>query len=82
MSADLAPSSPGIDETIDGFFQPLMETSSDLVFWGIYLGQCKAEEMNIYPETWKGLQVLKPYMNNLEKLMPLVQNKGNEQKTA
>jgi seryl-tRNA synthetase len=27
-------------------------------------------------------QVLKPYMNNLEKLMPLGQNKGNEQKTA
>ncbi|MBP7759235.1 MAG: alanine:cation symporter family protein [Alphaproteobacteria bacterium] len=63
MSADLAPTAPGIDKTIDGFFQPLMETSSDLVFWGIYLGQCKAEEMNIYPETWKGLQVLKPYLS-------------------
>lgn len=53
---------PGIDETIDAFFQPLMETASDLVFWGIYAGQCKAEEMNVYADTWRGMQVLKPYI--------------------
>ncbi|MCB1682523.1 MAG: alanine:cation symporter family protein [Alphaproteobacteria bacterium] len=57
-----SPPAEGIDQVIDGFFQPLMETSSDIVFWGVYLGQCKADEMNVYPDTWRGLQVLKPYI--------------------
>ncbi|MCB1591735.1 MAG: alanine:cation symporter family protein [Alphaproteobacteria bacterium] len=62
VAADVAQAAPGIDESIDAFFQPAMESASDLVFWGVYLGQCKVEEMNQYAETWRGLKILKPYI--------------------
>lgn len=62
MANEVTEAALSIDQKIDAFFQPLMETSSDLVFWGVYAGQCKAEEMNVYSESWRGLQVLKPYI--------------------
>ncbi len=52
----------GIDKAIDTFFQPITETASDIVFWGVYIGQCKVDEINSYSDTWRGLKVLKPYL--------------------
>ncbi len=53
---------------------------------GLAVGRTLVAVMEIYYDPADGgvfiPQVLKPYMNNLEKLMPLGQNKGNEQKTA
>ncbi len=52
-----------IDQAIDGFFQPITETVSEIIFWGVYIGSCQADEMNVYAEDWKGLQVFKPYIS-------------------